>query len=74
MAPFKFLGENSLQVLGYHMLVLYLFSRITFKLTRMHESYIGFINAVLTVIVLYFVIRFSNKYIPRLVGKKNMIK
>lgn len=74
MTPFKFFGENSLQVLGYHILILIPFSRVAFRLTRTHEPYIGFVCAVLTAFVLYFVIRFSNKYIAQLVGKKNMIK
>lgn len=74
MKPFKFMGENSLQILGYHILILIPFGRIAYRITRQHEPWIGFICAVLTTIVLFFVIIFSNKYIPQFVGKKNVIK
>lgn len=74
MKSFKFMGENSLQILGYHILILIPFGRIAYRITRQHEPWIGFICAVLTAIVLFFVIRFSNKYIPQFVGKKNLIK
>ena len=72
--PFKFMGENSLQILGYHILILIPFGRIAYRITRQHEPWIGFICAVMTAIVLFFVIRLSNKYIPQFVGKRNLIK
>lgn len=74
MKPFKFMGESSLQILGYHILILVPFGRIAYRVTRQHEPWIGFICAVLTTIVLFFIIRFSNKYIPQFVGKRNLIK
>lgn len=69
MRPFKYLGENTLQILGYHILILIPLGRIAFKLTNEHDPYIGLVSSLLTICVLYFIISFSNKYIPRLVGK-----
>lgn len=65
----RFFGENSQAVLGYHVLILVPFSRLAFKLTRVHEWWIGSICALLTTGVLSFIIKLSNKHIPRLVGR-----
>lgn len=74
--PLKFLGENTLAILGYHVLVLIPFGRFAHKLSAgEHYPYmIGLTCSVLTAIVLYFVIKYTKKYFPALVGKGNLIK
>jgi len=76
LAPLKFMGENTLAILGYHFFILIPLSRLAHKISG-GETYpylIGLPCSILTAIVLYFVIKFSNKYIPSFVGKGNLIK
>lgn len=73
MDPLRFLGNNTLSVLGYHVMILIFFNRIAFKLLGASLPWAGFICSVLTALVLFFIIGFSNKYIPGLVGKKGII-
>ena len=76
LAPLKFMGENTLAILGYHLLILIPFSRLAHKISggEVYPYLIGLPCSILTAIVLYFVIKFSNKYIPSFVGKGNLIK
>ncbi|MDR2628247.1 MAG: acyltransferase [Dysgonamonadaceae bacterium] len=69
--PLHFYGINSLTILGSHVLIQTIYRRILFK--YLHESSIisGCIDVLLTVITLYFVIRFFNRYLPRFVGNVN---
>lgn len=70
----RFYGKNSLIVLGAHLLILIPIDRISFKLFQTHTSLLGFISALITTIILYFVINWLNKNLPYLVGKKYIIK
>lgn len=74
--PLRFMGENTLAVLGYHLLILIPLGRITHKLSggEQYPYLIGLSCSILTAFILYFIIKLSNKYIPTLVGKKGLIK
>ena len=74
--PLRFMGENTLAVLGYHLLILIPLGRIAHKLSggEQYPYLIGLSCSILTAFILYFIIKLSNKYIPALVGKKGLIK
>lgn len=74
-APLKFMGENTLAILGYHLLILIPLFRLAHKISggEAHPYLIGLPCSIMTMIILYFVIKVSNKYIPALVGKGNLI-
>lgn len=76
LAPLKFMGENTLAILGYHFLILIPLFRLAHKISggEAHPYLIGLPCSIMTMIILYFVIKVSNKYIPALVGKGNLIK
>lgn len=70
LSLFRFHGENSLTILGLHALpLLWLRSKI---ISAFGECSIlmGFIQSVIVMAVMYFVILLCNRYIPFLVGKK----
>jgi len=67
----RFYGINSLMVLGYHIPVLILFDRISYRIFRADTVPLGVLSVLLTLFVLYFIIQWSNKHIPLLVGKNN---
>lgn len=70
----RFYGKNSLIVLGSHLLILIPLDRISFKLFHIHTSLLGFTSALITTIILYFVINWMNKNLPYVVGKKPIFK
>lgn len=76
LGPLRFMGENTLAILGYHLLILIPLGRIAHKLSsgEQYPYLIGLSCSILTASILYFVIKLSNKYIPALVGKKGLIK
>lgn len=66
----RFFGKNSLIVLGAHLWILIPLGRIMFKLTGIHNPWIGFGMAIATAIILIPVINILNKKVPYLVGKQ----
>ncbi|MBP5547896.1 MAG: acyltransferase family protein [Bacteroidales bacterium] len=68
---FRFYGQNSLIVLGLHMLISIVYGGIFFRLFGITgDNLIGFANFILTTATLYPIILFLNKYLPLCVGKK----
>ena len=70
LAWLRFLGENSLTILGLHVLPLLIIRRISMKLFGDCTPMIGFVQSLICIVIMYVVILFCNKYIPRLVGKR----
>jgi len=70
----RFYGENSLTILGLHALPLTLVKRKTITFFGECTPFMGFIQSVIVMAVMYAVILFCNKYIPFLVGKKVVTK
>jgi fucose 4-O-acetylase-like acetyltransferase len=68
--PLHFYGINSLIVLGAHVPIQIIYRRILFKYLRETNIFSGCIDTILTIITLYFVILFLNKYFPIFVGKR----
>ena len=66
----RFLGENSLTILGLHVLPLIVIKRISMKLFEDCTPLMGFIQSLICMVIMYAIILFCNKYIPRLVGKR----
>ena len=66
----RFYGENSLTILGIHVLPLIILIRITNKVFGYCTPLMGFVQSIIVMAVMYVVILFCNKYIPFLVGKK----
>ena len=66
----RFYGENSLTILGLHALPLTLIKRKTITFLGECTPFMGFIQSVIVMAVMYWVILFCNKYIPFFVGKK----
>lgn len=67
----RFYGENSLTILGLHMLPLTVLIRITNAVFGETTIFAGFVQSVIVMAIMYVVILFCNKYIPFLVGKKH---
>lgn len=70
----RFYGSNSLIVLGMHVLILIPIERLSFKLTMTHSPWLGLCHSIITAIILVFIIRWMNKYIPQLVAKKDFFR
>lgn len=66
----RFYGENSLTILGVHVLPLIILIRLTNKVFGYCTPMMGFVQSIIVMAVMYGVILFCNKYIPFLVGKK----
>ena len=66
----RFYGENSLIVLGVHVVPLLIIRRITIAVFGYCTPLMGFVQSIIVMAVMYVVILFCNKYIPFLVGKK----
>lgn len=65
----RFLGNNSLIVLGSHMWILFPLQRFIFKMTGIDTPWMGLILAIITAALLIPIIIWMNRYIPNLVGK-----
>ena len=70
----RFYGENSLTILGLHVLPLELLKRKTLFYFGECTLVMGFIQSVIVMAVMYVVILLCNKYIPFFVGKKVVAK
>lgn len=68
----RFYGENSLVVLGLHIIPLTVLIRITNAVFGETTIFAGFVQSVIVMAIMYVVILFCNKYIPFLVGKKQL--
>ena len=66
----RFYGENSLIILGVHVIPLIIIKRITIALFGYCTPMMGLVQSIVVMAVMYGVILFCNKYIPFLVGKK----
>ena len=66
----RFFGENSLTIMGLHILPLIVIKRISMKLFGDCTPMMGFVHSLICIAILYVAILFCNKYIPFLVGKK----
>lgn len=73
LSPFNFFGMNSLIVLAAHSPILIVLKRTTYKYWGATIT-TGIIDTLLTIIVLYFLILFLNKYFYYFVGKKPIVK
>lgn len=67
----RFYGENSLTILGLHIIPLTVLIRITNAVFGETTIFAGFVQSVIVMAVMYVVILFCNRYIPFLVGKKH---
>ncbi|MBD5366530.1 MAG: acyltransferase [Bacteroides sp.] len=67
----RFYGKNSLIILGAHLWILIPVGRISFRLTGVHDPWIGLVSAIITAICLIPVIQFLSKYCAVFVGKRN---
>lgn len=70
LSSVRFYGENSLIILGFHIIPLIVMIRITNALFGYCTPFMGFVQSIIVMAVMYVVILFCNKYIPFLVGKK----
>ena len=68
----RFYGENSLTILGLHLLPLIVLQRISYAILGEYTPLIGFIQSTIVMAIMYVVILFCNRYIPFLVGKKQL--
>ncbi|MBR4041821.1 MAG: acyltransferase family protein [Bacteroidaceae bacterium] len=68
----RFYGENSLTILGLHLIPLIVLKRITNAIFGETTIFAGFVQSVIVMAIMYVVILFCNKYIPFLVGKKQL--
>lgn len=66
----RFFGKNSFAVLGAHLWILIPIKRISFRVTGMHDPWIGLSMAIITALLLIPLINWMNNHIPRLVGKR----
>lgn len=74
LSMIRFYGENSLIILGFHLIPLIVLMRINYAIFRECTPFMGFIQSVIVMAVMYVVILFCNRYIPFLVGKKGTRK
>ena len=70
VALLRFYGENSLIILGIHIIPLIFFGRIAYAILGEFSATYGFLISLGVMAIMYVVILFCNKYIPMLVGKK----
>lgn len=70
----KYLGSNSLIILGAHLWFLIPLGRISFLLTHRHAPYIGFVLSVICTLLLLPLISFLNSHLQALVGKEKTSK
>lgn len=70
----RFYGENSLTILGLHLLPLIIIDKFTLLIFGKCTPLMGFIQSVIVMAVMYVVILLCNKYIPFFVGKKVVAK
>lgn len=68
----RYFGENSLIILGLHVIPLIVLKRITNAIFGETTIFAGFVQSVIVMAVMYVVILFCNRYIPFLVGKKQL--
>lgn len=68
----RFYGENSLTILGLHIIPLTVLIRITNAIFGETSIFAGFVQSVIVMAIMYVVILFCNRYIPFLVGKKQL--
>lgn len=68
----RFFGENSLTILGLHIIPLIVLIRITNAVFGETTIFAGFVQSVIVMAIMYVVILFCNRYIPFLVGKKQL--
>lgn len=66
----RFYGENSLTILGLHLIPLVMINNLSLSLWGGTTSGMGFIQSTTVMAIMYVVILFCNRYIPFLVGKK----
>ena len=66
----RFYGENSLIVLGLHIIPLIIMIRITNAVFGYCTPLMGFLQSIIVMAVMDVVILFCNKYIPFFVGRK----
>ena len=66
---FDFYGKNSLIVLGAHSLIHTINKDVWINIFNEKPILFGIIDLILTIITLYFIIIFLNKYTPQFVGK-----
>lgn len=72
MSLLRFYGENSLTILGLHIIPLTVLIRITNAVFGETTIFAGFVQSVIVMAIMYVVILFCNRYIPFLVGKKQL--
>ena len=70
MSLLRFYGENSLNILGLHLIPLIVLKRITNAVFGETTIFAGFVQSIIVMAVMYVVILFCIRYIPFLVGKK----
>lgn len=68
----RYFGENSLIILGLHVIPLIFLIRVTNAIWGYCTPFMGFIQSVIVMAIMYVVILFCNRYIPFLVGKKQL--
>jgi hypothetical protein len=66
----RFYGENSLTILGLHVIPLILMIRITNAVFGYCTPFMGFVQSVIVMAIMYVVILYCNRFLPFLVGKK----
>lgn len=67
----RYFGENSLIILGFHVIPLIFLIRVTNAIWGYCTPFMGFIQSTIVMAIMYVVILFCNRYIPFLVGKKH---
>ncbi len=68
----RFYGENSLTVLGFHILFIDALDNVFEQIFGCNTIYTGFLLSMVVMAIMYVVILLCNKYIPFLVGKKRL--
>lgn len=69
MAPIRFLGNNSGTILGTHLWALIPIRRVFYKYIQIQTPLIGFVESVIALLILVFLIFALNRYCPRMIGK-----
>lgn len=64
----RFYGESSLFILGAHLFVLNPLARISYKVTRIYDPWLGLACVMLTALILVPLIRFAQRRLPMLMG------
>lgn len=71
LSLFRFYGENSLIVFGFHILLIATLDNVVERILGRNTIYTGFLLSMVVMAIMYVVILLCNKYIPFFVGKKN---